>query len=117
MKTYFFIENWGRDQHLEVKGYVLVVKVKFLIVQIVFLQKVWKKKINVRVFSTLRIALSCHMRSTFDETVFQQKSVFRKSEVFLTFWEGDFGCFLKDFNGFVIILAWNPDEKCCHGVN
>ena len=31
--------------------------------------------------------------------------------------EGDFGRFLRDFDGFVIILARNPDEKCCHGVN
>ena len=29
MKSYFFMENWGRDQNIEVKGYVLVVKVQF----------------------------------------------------------------------------------------
>ena len=58
------------------------------------------------------------MRSTFEETVFQQKSVFRKSGVSGicgTFWEGGVGCFRKDFDGFVIILARNPDEKCCQG--
>ena len=27
------------------------------------------------------------------------------------FGEGDFGCFLKDSDGFAIILARNPDEK------
>ena len=60
------------------------------------------------------------MRSTCEETVFQHKSVFRKFDVFDLFGafsEGDFGCFLRDFNGFVIILARNPDEKCCQGVN
>ena len=60
------------------------------------------------------------MRSTFDETVFQQKSVFIKFGVFCllgTFWEDGFGCFRKDFYGFVIILARNPDGKCCQGVN
>ena len=60
------------------------------------------------------------MRSTFDETVFQQKSVFRKCGVFDllgAFLEGGFGCFRKDFDGFVISLARKPDEKCCQGVN
>ena len=54
------------------------------------------------------------MRSTFDETVFRQKSVFRKFDVFKifgAFWEGGFGCVRKYFNGFVIILAWNRDGK------
>ena len=58
------------------------------------------------------------MRSTFEETVFRQKSVFRTFDVFDIFGdfsEGGFGCFLKDFDGFVIILARNPDEKCCQG--
>ena len=60
------------------------------------------------------------MRSTFEETVFQQKSVFIQFDVFDMFGafpEGGFGCFRRDFNGFVIILARNPDEKCCQGVN
>ena len=60
------------------------------------------------------------MRSTFDETVFQHKSVFRNFDVFGlvgTFWEGDFGCFRKDFVGFVKMFAWNLDGKCCQGVN
>ena len=60
------------------------------------------------------------MRSTFDETVFQQKSVFRKLCVFYmfgAFLEGGFGCVRKDVDGFVRILARNPDEKCCQGVN
>ena len=60
------------------------------------------------------------MRSTFDETVFQQKSVFSKFYVFDllgAFLEDGFGCFRRDFDGFVRILARNPDEKCCQGVN
>ena len=60
------------------------------------------------------------MRSTFQETVFQQESVFRKIDVFWlvgAFSDGGFGCFRKDFYRFVIILARNPDEKCCQGVN
>ena len=60
------------------------------------------------------------MRSTFDERVFRQKSVFRNVDVvwlFGDFVEGGFGCFRRDFYGFVIILARNPDEKCCQGVN
>ena len=79
-----------------------------------------RKKINVRALSTLRIGQSCHTRSTFDERVFQQKSVFRKFGVFDplgAFLEGGFGCFRRDFNGCVIVLARNPDEKCCRGVN
>ena len=53
------------------------VKVILLIVEIKFLQKYERKRINVRAFSTLRIGLSCHMRSTFEEIVFQ-KIGFRK---------------------------------------
>ena len=55
------------------------------------------------------------MRSTFDETVFQQKSVFRKFDIFDLFGtvsEGGFGCFRRDFDGCVIILAWSRDGKC-----
>ena len=46
--------------------------------------------------------------------------VFRKFDVFDllgAFLEGGVGCFRRDFDGFVGILAWNPDEKCCQGVN
>ena len=45
-----------------------------------------RKRITVRVFSTLRIGQSCHVRSTFDERVFQYKSVFGKFNVFGLFW-------------------------------
>ena len=58
------------------------------------------------------------MRSTCEEIVFQQESVFRNCDVFefvLAFLEGGFRCFRRDFDGFVIILARNPDEKCCQG--
>ena len=60
------------------------------------------------------------MRSTFEETVLHETSVFIKCGVvdfFGAFSEGGFGCFRRDFDGFVIILARNPDEKCCQGVN
>ena len=72
----------------------------------VFFRKDERKRINVRAFSTLRIGQSCRTRSTFEETVFQQQSVFRLFDVFCvlgTFWEGAFECFLRNFNGFVII--------------
>ena len=52
------------------------------------------------------------MRSTFDERVFQYKSVFGKVDVFLVFWEGGFGRFRIDFDEFVSMLAWNRDDKC-----
>ena len=60
------------------------------------------------------------MRSTFEETVFQQKSVFRKCGVvarFCGFLDGGFGRVRRDFDGFVIVLARNPDGKCCQGVS
>ena len=69
MKKCLFMKDWGWDQTHEVK-------VRFLIVEIQFLKKVWKKRINVRAFSILRIGLRCHMRSNFEETVFPNKSVF-----------------------------------------
>ena len=49
-----------------------------------------------------------------------QKSVFRQCgvvDLFGAFLEGGFGCARRDFDGFVIILARNPDEKCCQGVH
>ena len=51
---------------------------------------------------------------------FSDKNRFSENLVswdFLTFWEGDSGCFRRDFGEFVRILARNPDEKCCQGVN
>ena len=51
------------------------------------------------------------MRSTFDERVFQYKSVFGKCDAVLAFLEGGFGRFQRDSDGFVIMLARNPDEK------
>ena len=51
------------------------------------------------------------MRSTFEERVFPNKSVFGNVDVFGFLLEGDFGCFLRDFFRFVIILAWNRDGK------
>ena len=89
------------------------VKVMFLIVGIVFLQKYGRKKINVRAFSTLRIGLSCHMRSTFEERVFQHKIGFRKSWRLWAFLEGGFGSFRKTICEFVRILARNRDGQCC----
>ena len=54
-------------------------------------EEIWRnderKRINIRAFSTLGFGLRCHMRSTFDERVFRQKSVFRNLDVswFLAF--------------------------------
>ena len=53
------------------------------------------------------------MRSTFEETVSHETSVLRHIDVFLVFWEGGFGCFRRDFDEFVKMLAWNRDGKCC----
>ena len=50
------------------------------------------------------------MRSTFEEQN-PEKSVLVQCDVFFIFPEGDFGCFLRDFFGFVRILAWNRDGK------
>ena len=57
------------------------------------------------------------MRSTFEETVLHETSVLRKFDVVGVLLEGGVGCFRRDLDGFVIILARNPDEKCCQGVN
>ena len=57
------------------------------------------------------------MRSTFEETVLHETSVFGNVDVFLFFFEGDVGCFRTDFDEFVRILAWNLDAKCCQGLN
>ena len=60
------------------------------------------------------------MRSTYDERVFRKKTVFKKLDVFgffLDLLEGGFGCFRRDFDGYVTISARNPDGKCCQGVN
>ena len=50
-------------------------KVCFLSSKSSFWRKYERKRINVRAFSTLRIGLRCHMRSTFEEIVFKQKNV------------------------------------------
>ena len=52
-------------------------KSPFFIVKVQFLKKYERNRINARAFSTLRIGLRCHMRSTFEETVFQQKNGFQ----------------------------------------
>ena len=39
------------------------------------------------------------------------KLVLGRLDVLGLFGRYDFGRVLKDFGGFVIILAWNPDEK------
>ena len=57
------------------------------------------------------------MRSTFEETVLHKTSVFGTFDVFLTFCEGGFGCFRRDFCEFVNSLAWSLDGKCRQGPN
>ena len=61
----FFMTNWGWDQKHEVKVFFWSCKSSFW-------RKYERKRINVRAFSTLRIGLWCHMRSTFEERIFQQ---------------------------------------------
>ena len=65
----------------------------------------------MQAFCLRQIGLSCRRRSTFEETVLHETSVFRFVLRFLCFWEGDFGCFLRDFNGVVKFLAWNRNGK------
>ena len=53
------------------------------------------------------------MRSIFEETVLHETSVF-KTDVFRFLGivlESDFGRFRRDFNGIVIIVVWNREEK------
>ena len=51
------------------------------------------------------------MRSTFEETVLHETSVFKKVDVVFVFLKGGFGRFRKDFCEFVGILARNRDGK------
>ena len=51
------------------------------------------------------------MRSTFEESVFQHKIGVRTNLRFGAFLEGGFGCVRRDFDEFVIVLAWNRDGK------
>ena len=58
------------------------------------------------------------MRSTFQETVLHETSVFKNVDVVgFLFFEGGSGCFRRDRGEFVRILAWNRDDKCCQGAN
>ena len=110
MKKCFFMKNWGWNEKHQVK-------VNFWSCTSSFWRKYERKRINVRAFSTLRIGLSCHMRSTFEERVFQQKNGFQKIWWFWDFLEGGLGCFRRDFDEFVSILAWNRDGKWWEGPN
>jgi hypothetical protein len=48
---------------------------------------------------------------------FSNKNLFPEKKRFGAFSDSGFGRFRRYSDGFVIILARNPDEKCCHGVN
>ena len=107
MKKCFFTENWGWDQTLEVKGYVLVVKVSFW-------RKYERKRINVQAFSTLQIGLSCHMRSTFQETVLHETSVSKKLTL-LFFFGGRLWVFPKRFRWVCKDFSLEPWRKILPG--
>ena len=97
MKSYFFMEKLGSRSNSWGKRLCVGRESLFFSG---FLRKDERKRINVRAFSTLRIGQSCRTRSTFDETVFRQKSVFRNFDVFLCFWDflgGWFWAFSKRF--------------------
>ena len=81
-----------------------------------FLRNYERKRINRRAFSTLRIGLRCHMRSTFEEWVVQKKW-FSEMLTFLQFRGVWFWTFPKRFLRCCKDFAWNRDNKCCYGHN
>ena len=106
MKKCFFMANWGWDQTLEVKGYVLVVKVQFL-------TKVWKKEDQCTSIVHFVDRPELPYEVDFSRNRFARNIGFQKSWRFWFFSDGGFGCFRRDFGEFVRILAWNRDGKCC----
>ena len=110
MKKCVFMKTWGRDQKLQIKG-------RFLIVKVQFLKKV--KKIEDQCASLFHFADRPELpyEVDFRRNRFPAKIGFQKISRFWVFLEGGFVRFREDFDGFVRILAWNPDEKCCQGIN
>ena len=93
------------------------VKVVFLIVESVFLQKLWKTEDRCTSIFHFADRPELPYEVDFWRNRFPTIIGFQKIWRFRVFLDGDFGCFRRDFDGFVIILARNPDGKWCHGVN
>ena len=84
-----------------------------LIVEIVFLQKLWKKEDQRTSIFHFADRPELPYEVDFWRNRFAQNIDFQKCWRFFTFAEGDFGRFPKYFCEFVRILAWNRDGKCC----
>ena len=113
-------------KHWKIRCFWIMVKIIlkktyiFLIVEIVFLQKVWKKEDQCTSIFHFADRPELPYEDDFWRNRFPTKIGFQKIWRLLSFWdfwEGGFGCFRKDFDGFVIILARKNDEKCSQGVN
>ena len=107
IKKVIFHEKLGSRSNTWSKMFFFVVKVQFL-------TKVWKLEINVRAFSTLRIGLSCHMRSTFEERVFQ-KNRLSDNVAFFDFCWGWFRVFPKRFLQVCKDFGLEPWRKMMRG--
>ena len=90
MKKCFFRNNWGWHQTLEVKGRLLVVKIKFL-------RKLWKKDDHCTSIFHFADRPEVPYEVHFWRNRFAQNIGVQKSWRFLTFSEGGFGCFRRDF--------------------
>ena len=106
----FFRKNWGWDQQLEVKGYVLVVKVHFF-------KKLWKKEDQCTSIFHFADRPEVPYEVDFRRKSFANKKRFPENVVFLGFWGGWFWAFAKKICKFVSSLAWNLDGKCRQGPN
>ena len=106
VKKCFFKKHWGWDQQLEVKGYDSVMKVQLL-------KKLWKKEDQCTSIFHFADRPEVPYEVDFWRNRFAQTSVFRKKCVFFFFFGGWFWVFRKYVDGFVRIVAWNQDGKCC----
>ena len=110
MKKYFFRKNWGRDKQLEVKG-------RFLVAKNQFFEESMKDRGSMCEHFPLCGSAWAAIWGRLLKKPFCTNIGFQKCWRFWTFPEGGFGRFRKDFCEFVGIVARNPDEKCCQGVN
>ena len=116
MKTNFFMEKLGSRSKSCGKRLCLCRETPVVFFQ--FFWKRWKKEDQCTSISHFADRPELPYEVDFRRNRFPTKISFQKIwRFFLAFWEGGFGCFLKDFFGFVKMLAWNRDGKCCQGVN
>ena len=88
--------------------------IPFLIVKVQFLKKLWKKEDQCTSIFHFADRPEVPYEVDFWRNSFsKQKPVSENS----TFFECDFGCFLRDFWKCVRILAWSKDGKCCQALN